>query len=556
MVGNCCLTRDGGLIGTGSTTNGALAWGFIVASNDFANRTEVFPTASFHMPGSSLRGGSVAASGDLGGAVLTLTGVDAENLDYIERPDQAFTSNLSAYQNGFADYAGMNFAVVSDSARFATSILAGVKVSHWPLSGRSKYYVRPSGVTGIHEATAGGFPADVRLYGYQTTLSNYTLSFLDGVNLDSRTVGNLVLPYPSDYTQNFSNLKFSCPGGLLSAELPAGDTALKQLKYWLADFTPKSFSFASPDECNPGEGYLVLGVQAWASQFTTPLSGSWGFKSDGNLINKNFADSVGLADVDSRLKLANNVTFAGPGTETYHFTPSADVYLNSYGTRPNNGVGSNIGWLNMAGTIDVPFFEDLKVHLHTAAQKEDFVSPIYLMGGWPRTDGRPNYGWRDGSNLDFFTASYFDPNNRGWPTGLSFLNDYRSSSTETNHPRAQRLWLDVVEFDYPLAWSSSSRSFASFEPKEADFLILRAAHQIPYMSAEKLELTFGLQYDGLPQINLANLAIDLSTRTPTSRAALVDATSRCRARRDHGWPDRPGRHPLRLAGTVFRSAAG
>ena len=130
----------------------------------------------------------------------------------------------------------------------------------------------------------------------------------------------------------------------------------------------------------------MLGVQAWASQFTAPLSGNLGFKTDGNLINKNFADNVGLTDLDSRLKLANNVTFAGPGSETYHFTPSADVYLNSYGTRPDSGAGSVVGWLNMAGTIDVPFFEDLKIHLHTGAKKDDFTSPIYLMGGWPRTD--------------------------------------------------------------------------------------------------------------------------------------------------------------------------
>jgi len=522
--GQLLLTRDGGLIANGATENGALAWGFIAVSNDFANRTEVFPTASYHMPGHSLRGGDVSLPGDAGGAVLMLTGVDADNLNYIERPDRPSTSNLTAYQNGFADYAGINYAVVTNSGRFATSILAGVKVDHWPLSGRSKYYVRASGVTGIHEATDGGFPSDLELYGYQTTLSNYTLSFLDGVNLESKTIGSVVLPYPSGFTQDFSNLKFSCPGGLLSADIPSssGD---KRLQYWAADFTPKSFSFASPDECDPSEGYLVLGVQAWASQFVQPIGGSLGFKTDGRLINKNFADSVGLEDIDSRLKMANNVGFAGPGSERYNFTPVANVYFNSYGTRPGSGEGSTLGWLNMAGTIDVPFFEDLKIHIQTAAQRNDFLSPLYLMGGWPRTDGPPNYGWRDGSNYDFFTASYFDPENRGWPTGLSLLNDYRASTTETYHPRAQRLWVDLFELDYPLAWSSSARSFASFEPKEADFLILHAAHQVPYMSAERLELTFGVKYDGLPQINLENLALDLLDDGSDIARSVVDATT-------------------------------
>ena len=45
------------------------------------------------------------------------------------------------------------------------------------------------------------------------------------------TIGSLVLPFPSGITQDFSNLKFTCPGGLLSALLPAS-SGYKRLQYW------------------------------------------------------------------------------------------------------------------------------------------------------------------------------------------------------------------------------------------------------------------------------------------------------------------------------------
>ena len=517
------VTRDGGLIGNGApVTNGALAWGYIASSNDFAHRLQTFSNASVHVPGGSLRGGETVLGGDGGGAVLMLTGVDADNLSYMERPDFTGTPNFAAYQEGLADYAGVNFAVMTNSSRNATSILAGVKVSGWPLAGRSKYYARPSGVSGIHEAVAGGFPSNVALYGYSVVLSNYSLSFLDSQNKDSRTFGSLRLPYPAGITQDFSNLSFSCPGGLLSAEIGGVSANLKRLQYWQADLVTRSMTFASPDECSPMQGYVLFGVSAYASQFSATLSGTLGFQTNGQIINRDFALSVGLNDVDSRLKLPNNSGFTGPVSETYLFTPSADIYYNDYAQRPGSGEGATRGWLDLAGTLAVPFFEDLRVHIHAAAQVDDVTSPLHLMGGWPRVSGNENYGWRVGG-FDYFNSAGFDGGNRGWPDTLATVETYRDSVVEDFHPRAQRLWLGFVDFDFPLSWSTASRAFASWQPKEHDFLILRTASQVPYMSAEKLEMTFGLQYDGLPQINLANIAFDIVEDVTGVAKSLTDA---------------------------------
>ncbi len=517
------LTQDGGLIGNGNPlTNRSLAWGYIASSNDFANRIQTTTNVGVHVPGSSLRGGETLLPGDGGGAVLMLTGVDADNLSYLERPDFKGTPNFAAYQEGLADYAGVNYSVVSNVARYATSIMAGVKIAGWPLASRSKYYARASGVSGIHEATAGGFPSNAALYGYSIILSNYSLSFLDGENKDSRTFGSLRLPYPSGITQDFSNLQFSCPGGLLSAEIGGIASNIKRLQYWDADIVTRSLTFVSPDECNPMDGYVTMGVTAYASQFNSLLSGTLGFKTNGHIISRDFALSVGLTDLDSRLKLSSDAGFNGPAGEKYQFIPSADAYYNDYAARPGTGEGSSKGWINLAGTLNVPFFEDLRTHIHAGAKITNTTAALNLMGGWPRETGKPNYGWRISSD-DYFNNTEFDGGNRGWPSSLTTVEDYRASTIEDYHPRAQRLWLGFVDFDYPLAWSTASRSFASWEPKERDFLILHTSSQVPYMSAEKLEMTFGLQYDGLPQINLANIAFDLVEDVTGVAKSVTDA---------------------------------
>ena len=517
------LTRDGGLIANGAPlTNRSLAWGYIASSNDFANRIQTTTNVSVHVPGGSLRGGETVLPGDGGGAVLMLTGVDADNLSYLERPDFMGTPNFAAYQEGLADYAGVNYSVISNSARYATSILAGVKIAGWPLASRSKYYARASGVSGIHEATAGGFPSNAALYGYSIILSNYSLSFLDSENKDSRTFGSLRLPYPAGITQDFSNLQFSCPGGLLSAEIGGIASNIKRLHYWDADIVTRSLTFVSPDECSPMSGYVTMGVTAYASQFNSLLSGTLGFKTNGHIIHRDFALSVGLSDLDSRLKLSSDAGFNGPAGEKYQFVPSADAYYNDYAVRPVTGDGAAKGWINLAGTLNVPFFEDLRTHIQTGAQITNTTAPLHLMGGWPRESGKPNFGWRI-SGDDYFNSTEFDGGNRGWPGSLTTVEDYRESIVENYHPRAQRLWLGFVDFDYPLAWSTASRSFASWEPKERDFLILHTSSQVPYMSAEKLEMTFGLQYDGLPQINLANIAFDLVEDVTGVAKSVTDA---------------------------------
>jgi hypothetical protein len=513
------FTRDGGLVAGGTlTATNALTWGFFsnsLSMNGFAQQAAMFSNGNYHMPGAFLRGDQTMSDRSHRASALLYTGVAATNLTIIERPDLWFTGNAIGYVNGFADYAGLNFSVNAAGAKKGRSTLAGVQTAAYDLTARSKYYIRPAGVSGIQEAVPGSFPSNLVLYGYQFTFSNYGLNYLDSQNRDSRTDGSVYVPYPSDFTQSFKEMHFTCVGGLTSAKVPQNDPD-KVLNYWVGDFSTLAINFKrNPgEECNPAKGSLVLGVRMTPYQVGTNLVGSLGFQTNGNLIPK----SYGLDGVDSRLKSPNVVKLTGPNTELYNFTPVTDSYLNSYSNSPPSP-----GWLDMVGGLDVAFFEDVKVHLHTSADREGTNAIVYLMGGWPKSGtGQTNYGWTNSAGGNFFTASYFDEDNFGKPTGVA-VTDYRSSTNVTYHPRAQKTWLEIVQFDYPLDWNTVTRSFKSHTPISNDFVVITVQHSVKYLSAQNAELVFGIQYDGLPQISLTQLAFNEIDELTGVSKAIVEA---------------------------------
>lgn len=488
------ITRDGGLARAGTLTSAApLTWGWIglPAIQKYAHRTDPFTASAYAMAGSFLRGDDSTLNQLHRAAVLLFTGVDPTDPSQVERPGQA------AYQAGLGDYPGLNFRVGTDGAKNGESVLGGKPTGQYPLRARAKYYVRKGGVSGIHEAVFGAFPPTAQIYGYDFQFSNFGLAFLDSLNVDSRTQGSVKIKYPSDFTLAFEELKFTCLGALDDAKVAPGQ-ANKVLVFWQADFTPLAMKFdrKAAAACNPGEGFLTVGVMAWAQHVDAPLFGTLGWHPNGNLITR--ADNALDPPFDSRLKLPNSFQLKGPGSEKYSFTPVNDAYYNNwdfYKTEP--------GFINMAGKLDVPFFEDLKVHLHTSADKDGTGAPIYLMGGWP------GKGFEI-AGQNFFNANPADPDNRGFPTDTTVAG-YRQGNTDGNLKylvRAQRNWLGVVDFDYPLKWSTTTRAFTAYEPVVNKLLVVTVEHQAKYLSAKNAELKFGIEYEGLPKVNLANLVFD------------------------------------------------
>ena len=521
------FTADGGLIAVGPTVGTVnLQWGYIApTNNDYAQQAFLFSNAVFHLPGNFLRGDQNLLPPEQGATTILFSGFAGTNLNYVERP-------LSAgYTAGLADYAGMNFRCDGDSVHSARSDIAGHPNINWLLTGRSKYYVRPGGVTGIHEAVPLTFPSTLYLWGYQFNFSNYGLSYIDSHNdrvpATSLVNGLITLPAPANFVQDFNDMSFTCPGAPEAGDVPNGEP-FKIMDYWGADFKTHSITFKSNDGCNPDQGYLVLGIEGYASHVPKPLYGEVGFFAAGDQIPSSF----GLNGVTSRLKVPNVITVDGPTNTHYTFTPAQDGYYNTWSNRDTSMAGASApGWMNIFGKMGVPFFEDLQLHLQTSCRTNGVVASnaiVYLSGGWPRPgSGNNNYGW-DVSGVTPFETNLFDTANSGWvgPGGGVDLPHYRDNSVQNYHPRAQRLWLGIIDFDYPLEWNYPLRTFKSWEGITNELLVVSIQHQVTYMDPINCSLDFGAQYSGLPNISIANLAFNAIDEATGVAHAITEAASK------------------------------
>ena len=486
------FTRDGGIDAAGTYINSSsrrdVVMGYIDAlstsTNIYAHDSTTFDNARFLMSGHFLVGGDYSGNGDQAPGRLLNSGYDPTDLNNPERPDSV------AYRNGLGDYPGMNYRVADEASTVdCISVLGGTPTPTYTLNDRSKFYTRPAGVSGILEPTDNPFSGPIFIYGYEFTFTDYGLSFLDSEVHDSITAGSLFIPYPSEFTLDFDPLFFSCLGGLTTAEIDGG-TFNDTLAFWAADFTGIAANFqpAIGAECDPSDAYLTLGVEAWASNVATPLSGTLGFKADGNLIT---ADDGLLEAVDSRLGLPSLIEIAGPNDEVYHFFAAHDAYYENH----DHSIES-AGRLNLTGFLDVAFFEDLPVHFQTGAKKNNTLDIIDMMGGWSG-DGE-------------IDAASFDLDHHSYPPGDTLAN-YIIGLMPDYLIHAEQDWLGVVNFDYPLSWSNASRSFRATEPVTNDLLVLTTEHELTYLSAENAELDFGANVRlDIPEINLSNLGVNLT----------------------------------------------
>jgi hypothetical protein len=493
------FTIDGGLEGAGIISAARpLNWGWIAspAIQKYAQRTTAWSAGNFLAAGCFLRGDQSAMPTIDRAGVLLLSGALPADLTQVERP------GTPDYLKGFADYAGLNFRVGTDGAMQAESVLAGKATGLYNLTGRSKYYARWSGVSGIHEAVPGSFPSQLTLYGYDFTFSNYGLSYLSSQNEESRTEGHVHIKSPSNFDQNFKELMFSCVGALESAKVPSDEAGLyKLLEYWNGDFITLGIKFDRDESvaCDPSIGYLVLGVQGHATYVPEPIFGSLGFKSNGNLVSGKDVSSGEIklaAGFNSRLKVPNNFQIEGaaPG-EHYTLNPATDAYYSDWENRDPN---ASQGYVNLAADLDVPFFENIKTHVHTSGKTNSPAAPIYLMGGWP------NHGYGTAAD-NFFTNPLFDEDNTGYPTADGLLKYRNNTETEKYHPRAQTSWLGVIDLDYPLEWSTTVRWFGSWQPVTTDILVLSTEHKVKYLSSQDVELLFGAKVDTAPYLNIPSL---------------------------------------------------
>lgn len=530
------LTVDGGLAGAGTTPIIApdtavvrdLGWG--KSAGGFTHTVERVNEGRFHMPGTFLGAQAVATNpaaatripGSHLAGILLLTGVDAAQGTAVARPlgtvtnelDNVITVGNAGYMAGLGDYAGMNYTPTSklNSAvdPRAISWIAGQKVEFDP-SGREKLYLRRSGVTGIHESAT--LVTLNNLYGYQFAVSNLSLAFLGGQNSESGLSGGITLPYPADFSYTLNGILLRCNGHLDGAPRSSGVLGVR-LNYWNTHiivngvtFEPVSIDGSGrpflPD-CDSTEYSLVFDISfSPGNEFVLEgfdtFTGRVGFGTDGNILPA----SAGIAGVDSRLAGPTTLELKGANDENYAFEPVTDSYFNTY--KSNYGT-SSFGWFNLAGKLDVAFFQDLKVHMHISPGSN--LGTVYMMGGWPASGFDPEPGvdiWQVSGN-DYFNDPDFDADNDGKPNIQ--VDTYRDSATEDYNPRAQKTWAEIIKFDYPLVWSTSAKEFSGLEAKERNLLILETFSRLDHLRANEADLAFGARYSAVPIANLTEMLLE------------------------------------------------
>jgi hypothetical protein len=134
-------------------------------------------------------------------------------------------------------------------------------------------------------------------------------------------------------------------------------------------------------------------------------------------------------------------------------------------------------------------------------------------------------GWTEGGQT-FFTQTDFDATHRGFPGGSVAIDDYRNPSAQNAYvPNATQSLFGIVPLTYPLQWNPSGRYFKSWSTIANDLLVVNVEHQVDYLSADNAEISFGAQYDGLPQINLVSTAIEAADEQIGAAKALTEAAS-------------------------------
>lgn len=511
------FTPELGLIAEGTLTPAELKWGTLNPTGPlFAHRTkEAFTQGSFYQPGFVLPGSvaSALSANDRAGLLLLSgrekPGGTPEDLAYLERP------GTTPFAAGLANYAGLNLRVGLEAAGMKGVSRMDNQDVEYTLKSNGKYHVQLGGVTGRHQRVGGGPALNVTFYGFPAQLTEYKLSFIDNQAHKSFTAGSVEIPFPVALTQPFAELRFNELGQPTSAIMPNGPQE-HHLTHWgyvpfvaqtLAFHPKKSASACSP--VNQKDGFIEMGAlftNLGGGIIPGSLTAPLGFKAvngRGELITLTDSLPNGVAadtGIDSRLHLPTNLRVVVPGGGEYTLNPLTKGCFTASNNAPE---GDLSGFLSFAGTLAVPFFKEMPVHAHLATTTQT----LHLMGGW-----------EEGGKTFFTNPVGFDPGHLGYPasiTGNSVaqkLAAYRSPSDDAANDkyrtRAQKCWLDVVDFDFPLKWNATSRRFASVRKKQSDLLIFDIDSELKVLSGSGAEIGFGAELQQLPQFNLQRMGID------------------------------------------------
>ncbi|MCB2156675.1 hypothetical protein KQI84_17500 [bacterium] len=342
----------------------------------------------------------------------------------------------------------------------------------------NKFYLRRGGFSGTLDASKNS-PAlgnPLMLYGaYETTLKKFTYLFLDNEQaLSSDINGSIYFPFPSDATLDFDRMSIEKCGGV-------GETPIRRtestLAYWDADF---GFSYMEFRDVDPPNTMNCGGVTIDEKTLWTRSSNSIPQLNRSVLVETNLLGNGDIADNKIIGEVANTL-------QGWNFA-LRKVYYSAW-----DGTSNYNGKTVLVGDMRLPFWG-----LRT-------LQAVIDLGGLPEVfDGRP-YATSPPGDID--------PNRDAFPDSKPSIDTIAEYLDDPDfRPFVDTSFAGIVDLGYPVKYNTIAREFGTVTGEELtkDLVVVDVDSSIRYISQARTEILFGVQYDGLPMLNIGSMLSDFT----------------------------------------------
>ena len=434
--------------------------------------------AVWYQPGNIIpSSGAVVAGWDISKGLLGMRSRDGEYF---------YTYGDSEFEEGAELFSGINlmpevFEGKTFICSFAKSSTENTDVE-FECTEWTKTYIRYSGYSGVVDAKSQD--TKLELYpdpqcsdqGYMINLTSFGQAYLSNQSdgLSSTTDGEINIPWPSAITLPFEDMTLDSCGVFTDGKIPA-DAQEEELTlaYWSAPFKPLTLAFTPrTDASPPTDQTLWITSQHTISHISDPV-----------LMQLNIRPCGTMGDSKIEEPLATRY-------DQYQATISK-IYLSAYDNNPNlpNGFYSVVG--------------DMVVAFFTAPH---FQSIIRSTSGQIAT-GDPWFnemGPAPDANGDGFADTY--------SSAITPIENKISDYGKKNPITVSATFANLVELNYPIEYSSTTKQFKSTEPWEEDLAIVDMISSVKYLNEQKTEIDFGVDVGALPEISLSSLTSEFSNQ--------------------------------------------
>lgn len=467
---------DGASVSIQKSEIGEVRWGAKGSKSTFVRTSDV--GARVYMPGFELPTENAAKIGAYLQGVADYKS-DEKNLTYYDVTDK--NSKKGRYL-----FAGINVGSLPTKAEVEEApeaislngkpmdVLLGENETPQELisNASSKYYIRPSGITGVFNRNWDEFTQTV--YGYKMAFSQFAFRQVENT-IDEVTMidGLVTVPGKGDFEVAFSGLGLDCRGGLNSGHvLPCdgedGANCSERLLAWHMDTNFTAIGFEGKGECSTNK-QLSVGHVLGVAALKTPL---------------------GLNTIWTPEGLPQDSKVVGSSYNQMDGTDSKRGYDIAFTDHIKLASSKQHDWLEADAGFGLPFWDEPKMSLRLTNKNRQERAPSIVVAR-----GDLGYLEKDDSNTNIANR---------------IANDYNQT--------IQYTWANLITFGMPVYYDATNSTeevpqFLGRTQDGIDLMVMKAKSGVDYIDPETTSMSFGASADFEA---LANIKLHLDINDPES----------------------------------------